>query len=534
MKKFISILLILILALSGMCICVNAEGDYPEDETFFEGDYEYAIRDDGTAEIRDYFGKDKKVTVPSKIADYKVTKLAVYSFQDCENLESITIPDTVTAIADGVFSGCVSLTDVKIPDTVTIIGAWVFADCFSLESISIPKSVTKITHNAFSRCNSLSKIEVNYKNAKYDSRENCNAIIESSTNKLIVGCKNSTIPDTVQVIGEDAFSCCYTLENITIPESVEKIEDRAFMSCSSLKEIKIPASVKSVGEWAFSNCTSLATAEIKAPLEKLSGWMFADCSSLSMVIIPDTVNTLGESAFVGCSSLKSIEIPESVKRINDWVFCNCSSLSDVKLPDGLEKIGYETFSKCVSLKSVVIPQSVNSIGFGAFYGCGTEYIVVLNPQCNIQSDSDHSYTVMKDTVVYSTYGSTAETFANENSLEFLPYCKAPSFSHNEVVLEGKPATDNEPGFKDGLQCVICNEITKEQEEIPALRGILGDVDGDLEVSVMDATAVQLHVARMNLLDDRVLHLADTDKDNDISVMDATAIQLFVARIITEF
>lgn len=533
MKKFITILLLLTI-MSSMCLSVNADEDYPKDETFFEGDYEYAIRDDGTAEIRDYLGDAQDVIVPSKIADYVVSKLAVYSFSECENLKTITIPDSVTAIADGVFSGCISLSEVNIPDTVTIIGAWTFADCFSLESIAIPKSVTKITHNAFSRCNNLSNITVDAKNKKYDSRENCNAIIESSTDRMIVGCRNSSIPDTVKEIGEDAFSCCYTLESITIPNSVEKISDRAFMFCSSLKEIKIPNSVTSVGEWAFSNCTSLATAEISAPLEKLSGWTFADCSSLTSVNIPDTVNTLGESAFVGCSSLRSIEIPKSVKRINDWVFCNCSSLSDVKLPDSLEKIGYETFSKCISLKSIVIPESVNSIGYGAFYGCGTEYIVVLNPQCNIQSDSDYSDTIMKDTIVYSLYGSTAQTFAKEHSLEFKPYCLAPSFSHDEIVVEGIPAQDYEAGLTDGLECSICGETLKEQEKTPPLKGLLGDVDMDLEVSVIDATALQLHLARTQLLSDIGLLFADTDKDNDVSVLDATAIQLYVARIITEF
>lgn len=532
MKKILSFVLAVLMVMSGLSFTAFAEY---LDDTVNEDGFIYFVREDGTAEIRDYENKEaEEIEIPATLGGHKVEKLAVYSFSDCLNLKKVTIPKGVTWIADGVFSGCESLSEINIPDTVETIGAWVFADCNELYSITIPKSVTKITHNAFSRCNNLSNIKVDSKNSKYDSRDMCNAIIETKSDKLIAGCRYSEIPDTVKEIAAEAFSSCYTLEEITIPDSVETIGDSAFLFCNSLKEIKIPDSVKTVGEWAFSNCTSLTKAEISNSLEKLSGWMFADCSSLIAVTIPNSVKTIDTSAFVGCSSLSSVTIPESVKVIGDWAFCNCSSLSSVTLSDSLEKIGEEAFSKCVSLKNVVIPKSVKSIGYGAFYGCGTEYVVILNPECDIKSDSDHSYTVMKDTVVYGLKDSTAEEFARANSLTFEPYCKAPEFSHEEIVVEGIPSTDYECGTTDGLECGICGEVLKEHGVMPPLKGYIGDVDGDREVSIIDATAVQLHVARVNIIDDSRFYNANADKDDEISIMDATQIQLFVARIITEF
>lgn len=537
MKKVLSIIFAMILLVCSVNFSAYAteqNPDYPIDETFIEGDYEYAIRDDGTAEIRDYFGNDKTMKLPSKIKDYKVTKLAIYSLSECENLETVVIPDTYTAIADGVFSGCTSLKKVEIPDTVTIIGAWCFADCFSLESIVIPKGVVKLTHNAFSRCNKLSSIKVSEDNEKYDSRNNCNAVIETKTNTLLSGCKNTIIPDTVTSIGADAFSCCYTLKSIKIPNSVKSIGENAFLMCSSLESVVIPDSVVSVGEWAFAECRALKSVKISNKLEKISGWMFANCANITSVVIPDGIKEIGESAFVDCSSLERISIPTSVESIGNWAFCNCEKLSRVDLPESLTNIGEGAFSNCASLSNIVIPKSVNSIGYGAFYGSLSDYVVVLNPECEIKSDADYSDTIMNNTIVYGALNSTAQQFAQSKNMKFEPYCHAPQFTHDEVVIEGLPATDFEEGLTDGLQCNICEEILKVQEVVKPYKGFIGDVDKDGDVSILDATAVQLHIAQLSVLSQTGVLLADTDKDGSVSILDATLIQLFVAHIIDEF
>ncbi|MDD5817429.1 MAG: leucine-rich repeat domain-containing protein, partial [bacterium] len=119
--------------------------------------------------------------------------------------ESVTyggISYPVTTIDYQAFRGCSGLTSVTIPNSVTSIGAYAFENCSGLTSVTIPNSVTSIGYGAFRSCSSLTSIEVERDNSVYDSRENCNAIIETSTNTLISGCKNSIIPNSVTSIGK--------------------------------------------------------------------------------------------------------------------------------------------------------------------------------------------------------------------------------------------------------------------------------------------------------------------------------------------
>ena len=118
-----------------------------------------------------------------------------------------------------------------IPDSVTSIGDNAFAWCTGLTSVTIPNSVTSIGDEAFSGCSGLTSLKVEDGNPKYDSRNNCNAIIESSTNTLIAGCKTTTIPSSVTSIGEKAFAHCTDLTSITIPNSVTSIGNGAFSHC---------------------------------------------------------------------------------------------------------------------------------------------------------------------------------------------------------------------------------------------------------------------------------------------------------------
>ena len=137
------------------------------------------------------------------------------------------------------FAGCCGLTSITIPSSVTSIGNYAFSGCYSLTSITIPEGVTSIGYLAFGSCRGLTSISVASGNTNYDSRNNCNAIIETSSNTLIVGCKNTVIPSSVTSIGSDAFSGCSSLTSITIPSSVTSIEDGAFKDCSNLTSVTV-------------------------------------------------------------------------------------------------------------------------------------------------------------------------------------------------------------------------------------------------------------------------------------------------------
>ena len=174
---------------------------------------------------------------------------------------------------------CSSLTNISIPGGVTSIGLYTFLNCRSLTSINIPSSVTSIGYLAFSGCEKVESINVAEGNKTFDSRNGCNAIIKTASNELILGCKNTIVPESVTSIGDSAFYGCLSLTSINFPESVTSIGNNAFSGCSSLTSINIPNSVTSIGYGAFKNCKKLAEIKVlsvKAPTTASSAFGGSD------------------------------------------------------------------------------------------------------------------------------------------------------------------------------------------------------------------------------------------------------------------
>lgn len=237
-----------------------------------------------------------------------LTSLNAWVFCNCVNLTSVIIPNSVTTIENYAFQGCSNLTSITIPDGVTTIENYAFQNCSSLTSITIPESVTSIGDYAFSGCNGLESIVVEAGNPVYDSRNECNAIIETASKTLITGCNNTIIPEGVTQIGNYSFRECSGLTSIIIPNSVTSIGSGAFEVCSGLTSITIPSSVTSIGDRAFSGC-----------------------SGLTSITIGNSVTSIGERAFSYCSGLTSVSISNSVTSIDDWAFYGCSNLTSVTI-----------------------------------------------------------------------------------------------------------------------------------------------------------------------------------------------------------
>ena len=348
----------------------------------------------------------KKVKIASSVnfkdKSYKVLEIGECAFDGCESLTFVTIPNSVTSIGNRAFAWCKRLTSITIPNSVTSIGDRAFSWCFRLTSITIPQNVACIGDRAFDECFKLETISVASSNATYDSRENCNAIIESSSNTLIAGCKKTTIPSSVTSIGNGAFDCCFGLTSITIPNSVTSIEECAFYRCESLTSIVIPNSVTSIGDRAFSGCKRLTPFTIPNSVTCIGESAFAFCDGLTSITIPNSVTSIGEGAFSVCKKLKTISvasgnktydsrencnaivesssstliagcmktiIPNSVTSIGNRVFDGCKGLTSIQIPDGVTGIGEKAFAYCHGLIFIVIPNSVTSIGEKAFYNC---------------------------------------------------------------------------------------------------------------------------------------------------------------------
>jgi hypothetical protein len=238
-----------------------------------------------TCSYADYVNGD--VVIPSEIVIggivYTVSSINHDAFNGLTGCKNTIIPSSVTSIGEKAFWDCSGLSSIEIPNSITSIGSCAFAYCNSLTSIEIPSSVTEIGVNVLEGCTSIESIVVQSDNTKYDSRNNCNAIIETSTNKLLTGCKNTIIPSSVTSIGENAFWDCSGLSSIEIPNSVTNIGAYAFYECSSLTSIEMGSSVTTIDRGAFSRCSGLTSIMISASVVSIGDRAFEFCDNLNTI-----------------------------------------------------------------------------------------------------------------------------------------------------------------------------------------------------------------------------------------------------------
>ena len=218
--------------------------------------------------------------------------------------------------------------------------------------------------------------------------------------------KKYVVREGTEVICDDAFRQCGSLQSITIPNSVTSIGDFAFYLCESLQSITIPNSVTSIGDYAFFSCESLQSVTIPNSVTSIGDFAFCRCKSLQSVTIPNSVTSIGDNAFWLCKSLQSVTIPNSVTSIGDNAFESCYYLQSVTIPNSVTSIGDNAFESCESLQSVTIPNSVTKIGNHAFRGCNICFFICNSPYfqnddvCLFNKDKTAIVSRIKDCVNY--------------------------------------------------------------------------------------------------------------------------------------
>lgn len=368
------------------------------------------------------FIKDEYLDQAKSLIIKNIRWIKSETFENCKNVTNVTFDSSgsldVETIGDYAFKGCSSLKTIIIPQYVSEMGNYVFQDCTNLESIRISASVSKIGSRVFAGCPNLKSIVVEEGNKKYDSRENCNAIVETATNTLVCGTENSTIPTTITAIGGGAFAET-GLKNFVIPEGVTSIQYGAFENCQNLKSVTLPQSLKKLEYRVFAK-SGLTSVVIPEGITRLPDGTFTECQNLETVTLPTTLEAIENNAFSN-SGLTSIFIPKGVTSISSTSFNYCGKLSTISvsdenttydsrnncnaiiqtatnqilrgtsntiIPNTATSIGDNAFNDINSLTSIVIPESVTSIGQYAFRFCNSLAEVVCKAKVAPQLKSD--------------------------------------------------------------------------------------------------------------------------------------------------
>ena len=374
---------------------------------------------------------DNAFAMCSNLADVtvgeSVTKIGESAFLECRSLFSISLPDCVEEIGSIAFrlirnvqyngnaagspwdaltingfiednlvysdesktvlTGCNTLaTNVTIPNSVRCIGQNAFNNCDRLTSVTIPDSVTRIETNAFYNVRNIvyhgDALGSPWGALSVNGFVDGELIYSDETKTHLTGCSilatNITIPNSVTIIGDRAFSNCDKLTSVSIGNSVTRIGESAFSGCWKLMSVAIPNSVTSIGIHAFTNtgwwsnqhndicyldnwCLGAikghrptGSLTIREGSIGIADYAFMNSSDLTDVTIPESVVYIGKNAFNGCSGFRELTIPNSVKNIDKYAFCYCGGLTSLTIGSSVMNIESEAFGNCMRIDTIYI------------------------------------------------------------------------------------------------------------------------------------------------------------------------------------
>lgn len=434
----------------GFSFVVSAEEKIQKDDFVFE------VMSDGTAVLNSYTGEAEDVVIPSSVTDdagneYKVTVLGENCFKS-NGMKSVTIPASVNRF-NGLqyfgyqFAYCVNLQSVIFEEGSQLkeISDRAFMGCEKLREINIPDSVKLIGLEAFSGCTNLS----------------------------------SVFAKGVETIEDNAFCNCIYLENVETGSNLTDIGFNAF-GCTGITSFNFPKTITAIGESAFEGCGSLEKIvfEEGSYLKEIGAKAFCD-TGITSVIIPKSVKTIYNAVFCGCKGLKTITFEEgsALTSIGDLVFENCISLTQISFPDSLTSIGNSAFSGDESLTSVSFGNKLKTVGPLAFFKCNNlksltvpESVLEIGENAfGFYSDAAGLFTgtiiMVEDFTIYGKPGTESEKYVNA--------CKEKGLPMNFVdISTSEPGDHSDSNFANGIYC---------------------DVNGDGAANVMDLALMKKYL-----------------------------------------
>lgn len=451
---------------------VNAFVEYKDSRGYYmRFHYDDDLRE---ATLDSIESKVVEVVIPSTVLNYRVAKIGDRARKSDEIL-SISFPDTIVSIGDDAL--CYGyLESINIPDSIIAIGrgALSYTD---LKEIFIPHSVLTIGEGAFCNCNKLVSIKVDVQNPCYDSRENCNAIISTKDDRMIIGCQKTHIPRSIKEIGNNAFEGC-DLTNISFPKSLVKIGADAFKKCNGLMEIFIPYNIAQIASGCFSDCKRLSRIRVSkknkyydsrnscnAIIETSTNSLIQGCAN---TVIPDNTSIIGQGAFQGCLCFFSIVIPDSVTRIEKDAFAGCFNLEEIVLSNKLSMLGDGALSG-TSLDSIELPNTLVELEDSVFGVSHPNYLKVC--EGNKKYDSRNNCNALIETETNKLLVGTSNTVIPESVEEIESF--AFSFTKiTEINIPKSVHTIKEFAF---LWCSDLKRITIRDPSLLEDAGVRKDV-----------------------------------------------------------
>eukprot|EP00980_Cylindrotheca_fusiformis_P016739 scaffold5039_cov119-Cylindrotheca_fusiformis.AAC.6 len=289
-----------------------------------------------------------------------VIKIGDRAFYGCRSLPSVDLPPRLLEIGESSFNSCGSIGTLHIPAAVSSIGKGAFAFCGELVQVQLPETLSRIRESTFQSCSSLKSVQFDSRNASLEA----SSINENLEDGLLIFREGIVLQ-----IGDGAFSYCLSLRKVIVCSVSTKLGKGTFKGCQGLLAAHLPEGLQVIEPCLFWGCQSLTTFKIPSSVIKIGLGSFEECSRLMSVDLPHGLLEIGESSFGGCESIETFHIRPPVSSIGLRAFYRCSRLKRITLPPTLERIESDTFYECRSLECIEIPSAVSFIGKGAFSRC---------------------------------------------------------------------------------------------------------------------------------------------------------------------